>query len=268
MIFEVKNGYYGYEKGKNLFEDINLKINDGEVLTILGANGVGKTTLLKCMMGIFKWHKGETLIDNKNIKDIPYQEIWKQIGYVPQAKNSAFAYTAEEMVLLGRSPHLSLFKQPKKEDLEVVEEAMSIVGINYLKNKYCNQMSGGELQMVLIARALASKPKMLVMDEPESNLDFKNQLIILETIEKLSSEYKISCIINTHYPEHALRVGNKALILCKDYSKFYGDARKVINRENMKKAFGVEVAIENIEVESKDFTYVFPIKFVTDEPCA
>ena len=267
MIFEVKNGYYGYEKGKNLFQDINLKVNEGEVLTILGANGVGKTTLLKCMMGLFKWNKGETLIDNGNIKDIPYQEIWKKIGYVPQAKNSAFSYTAEEMILLGRSAHLGLFKQPKKEDLKIAEEAMDIVGISYLKNKYCNQMSGGELQMVLIARALASKPKMLVMDEPESNLDFKNQLIILETIEKLSKEYKISCIINTHYPEHALRVGKKALILCRNYNKFYGDAEEIINSENMRKAFGVEVAIENIQIERKNFTYVFPIKFVTNEQC-
>ena len=265
MIFEVKNGYYGYQKGKNLFEDVNLKIEDGEVLTILGANGVGKTTLLKCMMGILKWNKGETLIDRKNLKDIPYAEIWKQIGYVPQAKNSAFAYTAKEMILLGRSSHLGLFKQPKEDDLAIVEEAMKIVGIKYLEDKYCNEMSGGELQMVLIARALASKPKMLVMDEPESNLDFKNQLIILETIERLSKEYKISCIINTHYPEHALRVGNKALILCKDHTKFYGDAKEIINSENMKKAFGVEVAIENIQIDKKDFTYVFPIKFVTDE---
>lgn len=268
MIFEVKNGYYGYQKDKNLFEDVNIKIEDGEVLTILGANGVGKTTLLKCMMGIFKWNNGETLIDGKNIKDIPYTEIWKQIGYVPQAKNSAFAYTAREMILLGRSSHLGLFKQPKEEDLAIVEEAMNIVGIKYLENKYCNEMSGGELQMVLIARALASKPKMLVMDEPESNLDFKNQLIILETIERLSKEYKISCIINTHYPEHALRVGNKALILCKDHTKFYGDAKEIINSKNMKKAFGVEVAIENIEIDKKDFTYVFPIKFVTDEMSA
>ena len=268
MIFEVKNGYYGYEKGKNLFEDINLRIEDGEVFTILGANGVGKNTLLKCMMGSLKWNNGDTFIDGKNIKDLAYKDIWKQIGYVPQAKNSAFAYTAKEMITLGRSSHLGIFKQPSEEDLKIVEEVMNIVGIKYLENKYCNEMSGGELQMVLIARALASKPKMLVLDEPESNLDFKNQLIILETIEKLSKEYKISCIINTHYPEHALRVGNKALILCKDYTKFYGDAKEIINSENMKKAFGVEVAIEKIQIEKKDFTYVFPIKFVTDESCA
>lgn len=264
MIFEVKNGAYGYNKEREIFKDINLKINDGEILTVLGAKGVGKTTLLKCMLGIFKWNRGATYIDGKDIKDMTYKDIWKQIGYVPQAKNAAFAYTAEEMVLLGRSLHLGMFSQPKKKDIEEADKAMNIVGINYLRGKLCTEMSGGELQMVLIARALASNPDMLVLDEPESNLDFKNQLIILETIEKLSSEYKISCIINTHYPEHALRIGNQALILCKDHTKFYGSTRKVINEKNMKKAFGVEVAIENIKIEKKDFTYVFPIKFVAE----
>lgn len=260
LTFEVSHGYYHYPKQDNVLEDIEFTIHKGEVLAVLGSNGIGKTTLLKCMMGLLPWRGGASLVNGKNIKDLSKRQLWKSIAYVPQAKGGSLPYTAKEMILLGRSAHLQLFEQPKKEDLEVVEEVMEIVGIQDLGDKACNQMSGGQLQMVLIARALAAKPQMLVLDEPESNLDFKNQLIILEIIETLSKAHQISCIINTHYPEHAIRLADTAFILCKNKENFFGEAKAIINKENMQKAFDVEVAIENITVTQKDFTCVFPIK--------
>ncbi|MDO5718591.1 MAG: ABC transporter ATP-binding protein [Tissierellia bacterium] len=261
MIFKVEQGYYGYPKQQSILNDINFIVNEGEVLAILGSNGIGKTTLLKCMMGLLPWKSGLSLIDGKAINHLSSKEIWKNIGYVPQAKAAALSYTAKEMILLGRSAHLNLWEQPKKKDMEIVDEVIEMIGIADLKNKSCNQMSGGELQMVLIARALATKPKMLVLDEPESNLDFKNQLIILEIIDKLSKIHKISCVINTHYPEHALRVSDKSLILCKNKQTMYGQTTKIINKENMQKAFDVDVVIEEIKIKDNSFTYVFPIKF-------
>jgi iron complex transport system ATP-binding protein len=260
MTFQVSHGYYGYPKQETLLEDIELTINKGEVLAVLGANGIGKTTLLKCMMGLLPWSQGMSLINGKNIKEISVGELWKNIGYVPQAKGGSLPYTAKEMILLGRSAHLNLLEQPKKEDIEVVEEVMKVVGIEELGNKLCSQMSGGQLQMVLITRALAGKPQMLILDEPESSLDFKNQLIILETIERLSKEHNISCLINTHYPEHALRLADNAFILCKNKEKYFGPAKTIINKESMRKAFEVEVAIEKITVTQKDYTCVFPVK--------
>lgn len=261
MIFEVKDGAYGYGK-ENFFENLNFTIGNGETLAILGPNGIGKTTLLKCMMGLKPWNYGESRIDGTPLQKLSQKEIWTNIGYVAQAKNVNFTYTAKEMVLLGRSAHLGVFSQPKKEDIEIAEQAMEMVGITHLANKNCHQMSGGQLQMVLIARSLASNPKMLVMDEPESNLDFKNQLIILDTIEKLANDHQISCIINTHYPAHALGVANKSLILSKNKEWFWGESKEVINEVNMKKAFDVKVAIESIHVDNEKYTYVVPISFV------
>lgn len=260
MIFEVKDGSYGFGE-EIFFENLNFTIGEGETLAVLGPNGIGKTTLLKCMMGLKPWAHGESRIDGKSLKKLSQKEVWSNIGYVAQAKNVSFTYTAKEMVLLGRSAHLGLFSQPSKKDISIAEEAMEMVGIADLANKNCHQMSGGQLQMVLIARALASKPKMLIMDEPESNLDFKNQLIILDTIEKLAKEHQISCIINTHYPAHALRVAHKSLILSKDKEWFWGESKEVINKMNMKKAFGVRVAIESIHIEDQKHTYVVPISF-------
>ena len=258
MIFEVKKGCFGYNE-KQILNDISFRVESGEVMSVLGSNGVGKTTLLKCMMGFLPWNSGDTLVDGVSIKEIKQRELWQKIAYVPQAKGSAFGYTALDMVILGRSAHIGTFKQPKKEDIEIALRAMKDVGILYLKDKLCTQMSGGELQMVLIARALTVSPDMLVMDEPESNLDFKNQLIILDIIKSLSKEKKISAIVNTHYPAHALQISDKSLMLNRDGSSFYGAAVDVINKKNMRKAFDVNVHINEIELDTQTYKSVIPL---------
>lgn len=263
MIFEVKHGCFGYNK-KQILGDISFRLESGEVLSVLGSNGVGKTTLLKCMMGFLHWNSGDTLVDGVSIKDMKQKDLWKKIAYVPQAKGSAFGYTALDMVILGRSAHVGTFKQPKKEDIDIAIKAMEDVGILYLKDKLCTQMSGGELQMVLIARALTVSPDMLVMDEPESNLDFKNQLIILDIIKKLSKERKISAIVNTHYPAHALQISDKSLMLNRDGTSYYGVASEVINKENMRKAFGVNVHINEFELDRQSYKSVIPLGLALD----
>lgn len=261
MIFEVKNGCFGYGKGEKILNDVNFTVEGNQVLTILGANGVGKTTLIKCMLGLHNWSSGATLIDGVAAKEVGFKEFWKKIGYVPQAKLSAFVYTVEEMVLLGRSSHLKVTELPNEKDKKIVHDALKSIGIYHLRHKLCSQISGGELQMVLIARALASEPSMLVLDEPESNLDFKNQLIVLNTIKELSKTKDISFIVNTHYPEHAVKIADKAIILRKDgYS--YGKIDEIMTEESMGSAFGVNVKITQINVEDKDYTCVLPISLI------
>ena len=258
MIFEVKNGSFGYDK-RQILNDISFSIKTGEVMSVLGSNGVGKTTLLKCMMGFLKWEKGQTFIDGTPINNIGHKELWKRIAYVPQAKGATFAYSALDMVVLGRSAHIGTFRQPKKEDIDIALKAMDDIGVLYLKDKMCTRMSGGELQMILIARALTVFPEMLVFDEPESNLDFKNQLIILDTIKKLSKERNISAIVNTHYPAHALQLSDKALMMNRDGSSFYGKADEVINENNMRKAFGVNVHVDEYKQDNLIYKSVIPL---------
>lgn len=259
MKFEVCNGTFYYSENENVFENVCFNVQDGDVLAILGPNGVGKTTLLRCSMGLLKWKKGDTKINDVSIDDIPYRTLWKIIGYVPQAKKAAFSYTADEMVVLGRGAHLGLFEKPHKKDYEIAYEAMHTIGIDYLKGRLCSRMSGGEFQMVLIARALAAEPHILILDEPESNLDYKNQLIILNTISYLSKSKNISCIINTHYPEHAMRIANKSLILKRNRCSTFGETSKIITEKNMKDTFGVNVKIENFSEGGKEYKTVIPI---------
>ena len=265
MIFAVERASFGYHRGEPVLKDISFSIAPGQILAVLGPNGVGKTTLLKCMMGLLKWDKGTSTIDTVPIEKIHYRELWKKIAYVPQAKNSVISFTAEEMVVMGRNAHIGVFRQPGAEDYALARQAMEEVGITRLRDKLCNEMSGGELQMVLIARALAVRPSMLVLDEPESNLDFKNQIIILDTIERLAAERDISCVFNTHYPAHALKTATHAIILTKDGGWIFGPAQESVSEENMRAGFGVNVYINEVYIGNKSYISVLPLS-VADSP--
>lgn len=264
MKLEVINGTYGYGKGPNLFSDLNFKVNKGKIFTILGPNGVGKTTLLKCILGLYKWRKGSTFINETLANKIKPSKFWKDISYVPQAKNMIFPYTVLEMVLMGRAPYLGAISSPRKEDINIAKNAIKDVGISKLMYKSCGAISGGELQLVLIARALASQPKILVLDEPESNLDMKNQLLILQIIEKLKREKEISCVINTHYPNHALRISDYTLILGGDKRYVFGATTKIITEENIKRYFEVKTRIVEWKNGGEKEHMLFPIKLVNE----
>jgi iron complex transport system ATP-binding protein len=259
VTFEVNNAWFGYQQGKNVLSDISFSAKSGEIMSILGSNGAGKTTLLKCMLGLLKWQRGETRLDGIKITEYKHRDLWSKIGYVPQARLSAFTYTVFEMVLLGRSAHLGMFEQPNANDRKIAAEALDRVGILQLKDKPCSKISGGELQMVLIARALATRPRMLILDEPESNLDFRNQVTVLETIRNLKTESGIGSIVNTHYPDHALTLSDTALVMLRDGTSVFGPASEVINEKNLAKAFGIDVKIFEYRDERHRHTCVMPV---------
>lgn len=253
MELKVVNGTFRYKKDLVL-NNINITVNDGDVLAILGPNGVGKTTFLKCMMSLLKWEQGETLIDGTNISG--HKDLWKKVAYVPQAKSLPFGYTLEEIIVFGRSAHIGNLSKPSEQDLVLAREVMELLQIVHLKDQLCNQVSGGELQMALIARALIAKPKVLILDEPESNLDFKNQLIILETIQLLALKYNLTCIFNTHYPSHALKISNKSLLIAKNGKSYFGDSREMISQEKMEEIFNVRVAVDFLANEDLNYCAV------------
>ena len=243
MIVEVRNGYYGYPGENLLLKDINFSVEKGKIMTILGQNGVGKTTMLKCLTGILKWKKGQTLVNGKSLEAAG---SFNAIAYVPQAHSLSFPYTVREMVAMGRARYIGLFSVPSKKDSQKVDDVVRDIGIKDLIDVPCSKLSGGQLQLVYIARALAADPQVLILDEPESHLDFKNQLMILKLIKNLAEERELSCIMNTHYPEHALRISDKTLFLgTNDY--IFGDTKDVIIEENIKKFFDINAKIVSVK---------------------
>ena len=262
-MLEVINGSFSYNKSSPVLKDVSFSVNRGELMAILGPNGAGKTTMLRCIMGMLKWSSGASYLDGEDIRSMPANRLWSKMAYVPQAKSASGAFTAFETVLLGRSSRLNVFASPKKEDVIKAEAAMERLGIAHLADKKCSEVSGGELQMVLIARALAADPEILILDEPESNLDFKNQLIVLDTMSALTRE-GMACIFNTHYPEHALRIADKSLILSKGGDYVFGETGKVLTRGNIRSAFGVEAAIGEIETPDSILKNVIPLSLADE----
>lgn len=259
MKFEVKEGCFQYNREEQVLKDVSFVFQDPGILSVLGANGAGKTTLMKCMLGLIPWSRGASYLNGTDIRQIRQKEFWRQVGYVPQARYPSFVYTVGELVVMGRSAHLGPFAQPGPRDWEMVDESLETVGISHLKNKLCNQISGGEYQLALIARALVTCPSLLVLDEPESNLDFKNQMVVLEVLKELCSEKKLSAVINTHYPEHAVEISDKALLLMKDGGSLYGDAPEVLREENLERAFQVPVRVRTISLPERDYTCVMAL---------
>ncbi len=259
MRFEVRDGCFSYPKCGEILKNVNFCSESGSVISILGPNGVGKTTLLKCMLGFLHWNRGRTLIDGKDAGEYSSKELWQRIAYVPQAKSMVFPMSCEEMVLLGRSAWLGLFGVPGKKDREAAEHAMELAGVTHLRHKSCSEISGGELQLVLIARALAATPSLLILDEPETGLDFRNQLIVLELIEKLAVKEKISAILNTHYPEHAISISGNTLLLKRNGTNLFGPVSEVLTPGNMQDTFGVEVSMREEVIRGKRYYSVIPV---------
>lgn len=258
MILQVEKGSFHYDH-RPLLHDVNFHVKERQILAILGPNGIGKTTLLRCMMGLLPWQQGRTLLKGRDLRQLKPKEIWQLMAYVPQSKATNMSYTALDMVLMGRSSWLGMFAQPTKEDRYTALESMERLSIGHLKNTKCHCMSGGEFQMVLIARALCTKPKLLVLDEPESNLDFKNQLTILETLRDLAHNDNIASILNTHYPTHALQLADQALLLSHDGVCRYGNCEEIVSEEAMRHAFQVKVKIHNFSWEKAVYPCVIPL---------
>ncbi|MCM1226977.1 MAG: ABC transporter ATP-binding protein [Clostridium sp.] len=262
MILEIKNGCFGYHKQPEILKNINISLKEGEILAVLGPNGIGKTTLLKCMIGLLSWKSGETLLCGNKITNMKPKDIWSTISYIPQSHGFAFSYTALEMIMMGRCSHLGTFSQPGKAEIEMAEQMMKKVGITRLANKDCNRMSGGELQMVLIARALINEPKLIILDEPETGLDFHNQILVLNMIEKLAHKDGISAIMNTHYPTNAIKTADKAFMMNRKGDIFYGSADEVLTEENISRSFDVNVIVDEIKYLEKTIKSIVPVDLI------
>ncbi|EJZ70879.1 ABC transporter ATP-binding protein [Lachnoanaerobaculum sp. OBRC5-5] len=248
MELSVKNASCGYGNVPVL-ENVSLHIKQGEIVCILGPNGIGKTTLFRSVLGFLKLIKGEITLNGKSKSLITEKEFSKNIGYVPQGHEPPFPYSVKDVVVMGRAANLKRFESPGIDDYKMAYNAMEMLGISYLRNKTYTHISGGERQMVLIARALTQEPKLLVMDEPTANLDFGNQVHVLQCISKLTSS-GLGVLMTTHNPDHAFLCCDRVILLTKDRQILEGTVEEIVTEENLKKAYGVDVKVSSTKTDS------------------
>jgi iron complex transport system ATP-binding protein len=247
MILQVDKLSCGYGS-KTVLEDISFSVANRECMCLLGPNGVGKTTLFKTILGLLKPMSGDILLDGANRNSFSIRELAKQVAFVPQAHIPPFPFTAQEVVSLGRTAHLGLFSSPSSEDMKIAIKAMEMLNILHLKDTVYTQISGGERQMVMIARALAQQPKLLILDEPTANLDFGNQARVLARINQLREE-NMSIVMTTHNPDHTFVCATNVLLILPDGSVKVGSCREVVTVPNMRKAYGIETCVGELQWE-------------------
>jgi iron complex transport system ATP-binding protein len=242
MRLKLVNGAFSYGD-KQVFESLNIEIEDGEIVAILGPNGCGKSTLLHCLRGNLRLREGEVLIDDRNALSMTVSELAQTMCCVTQEQTAIFSYPVIQTVLMGRAPHIGLFATPSREDIAMADEALKMVGIYHLRDRPYTQISGGERQLARIARALVQEPKLMLLDEPTSYLDFGNQALILETIMQLVEDKQISIVLTTHFPNHALMLSSRVALMSNGGFLAEGYASEVISEENLKQIYGVNVKI-------------------------
>ncbi len=232
----------GY-RGRSVGRDITLAAGPGEVLCLLGPNGSGKTTLFKTLLGLIPSHGGEVLLDGTPLGRLPRAEIARKIAYVPQAHAIPFAFPAEEVVLMGRTARLGTFAQPGPRDREAAQAALARLGIADLAPQDYTQLSGGQRQLVLIARALAQETPLLVMDEPTASLDFGNQAKVLAEIAGLAAG-GLTVVLSTHDPDHAFAVGTRVALLHAGNVLAEGPPDATLTPQALSTVYGIDVTVE------------------------
>jgi len=254
-IISINNLTFAYRKDKTILREINAQIHKGDLITLLGPNGVGKSTLLNCITGLLTVTKGAIKLNKQDIVSLKIKHIAQTIAYVPQTIQKNFDYTAREYVTLGRTAHKNIFETPTGKDYDIADEALDKLDILHLKENSFSDMSGGEQQQVSIARALAQQPKLVILDEPTSALDYDNQIKVLNLSKKLS-ELGYAVLMTTHNPEHSLLLDSSVWILGRDGRMAVGSSEELINEGTLRGLYTSEICVSEMPSTERRICFV------------
>lgn len=241
MLLQAENVTFGYGQHPVL-RDVSLSVRRGEIVSLLGPNGSGKTTLLKVMLGLYRTDQGRVLYQGREISTIRQKELARSIAYVPQFHRASFSYRVLDVVLMGRMPHKPFFVRYNQHDYELARKAMERLSILHLEERPYTEISGGERQLAMIARAMTQGATTFIFDEPANGLDYGNQIRLLEQLIDLAGE-GYTFVKSTHFPDHALWVANRVVMLKEGVIIADGEPGETITASNLYDLYGREIDV-------------------------
>jgi iron complex transport system ATP-binding protein len=242
-ILDIKNVSLNYRE-KNVLKDVSFQVEKGEFFVIIGPNGAGKTSLLKIIAGLEKSHKGSILCRNRDLGDYTRRDLSKIIAIVPQQVDTDFPFTVEETVLMGRTPHLGLLGLESKQDYQLADRAMAFTDVTHLAKRRLYQISGGELQRVIIARAICQQPQIILLDEPTGALDPAHQLKIMDLMEQFRNDHNITVVMVSHDLNLAAMYGDRLLLLKEGRIIKTGSPTEVLSEKVLHDSYGCEMMVD------------------------
>ena len=257
MSIEVKNLRFRYG-ARPVIGDVSFTAEKGELLAVLGPNGVGKSTLFRCLLGFLKPVGGEILVDGKELGAYSRRELAKKIAYIPQSHSPAFDHTVLDSVLMGMTAQLRVFEQPGQAQREKALQMLRALGMEKLFDRGCMKISGGERQLMLLARALVQDASMLIMDEPTANLDYGNSCRVMDRVKKLG-QTGYTIIFSTHNPNQAFSYATKVLALKDGGVMAVGAPEAVLTEDVLSRLYGIPVARCEMETVFGRKTICMPV---------
>ncbi len=244
MSIQVTNLSFSYGE-RQILRDVTFSVERGEYMAILGPNGVGKSTLFRCVLGLLRTYTGSIQVEGQDARSLSVRDAAKLIAYIPQSSNPAFNYSVSDIVLMGATSGLGTFSTPRRAEMERMEWALDKIGITGLRDRCFHHLSGGERQLVMIARALMQNAPILMLDEPTASLDFGNQVLVLSQARALASE-GYTVIQTTHNPEQSYMFADRILALKGGSVLADGSPKTVLTAELMSRLYGVDVEVSSL----------------------
>lgn len=257
MSIEVKNVTFSYGY-KDVLKDISFQAADGDLVAVLGPNGVGKSTFFQCLLGFLKPQSGDILLNGKPVRSLSSIRIAREIAYIPQSVTPAFNYTVLDTVIMGMANQIGTFQMPGEEQRKKAMEALDSLGIAHLADRGCNRISGGERQLMLLARSLVQDAKILIMDEPTANLDYGNSFRVMQKIQELGSR-NYTVIFSTHEPNQAFRYANRVLALKGGKVLAEGAPGEKLSENILAELYDIKVAVCDVNVGRNRYSMSVPV---------
>lgn len=243
MILAATDLGFAYPgRARSVFSGVSLDVAAGEVVCVLGPNGVGKSTLLRSLAGLSAPSSGSVRLEGQPIASLSRAAIARLLALVPQSYETVFAFSVRTVVEMGRAPHLGLFDAPGDEAARMTREALATLGIPHLIDAAYSEISGGERQLVQIARVLVQAPKLMILDEPTAHLDFANQARFLALMRRLAAN-GLAVIFTTHAPDHAYALADRTLVMSPDHPPVLGQTAEILTEAVLSRAYGVPIRL-------------------------